>query len=103
MALLPAQLPRYYRRREWRAVNSIISGLAAFSYKQKAPAIFAVPVWEDDRIGIRIKPLPDPLHATEIGQFLEDWRVAYLSHVEEILRDAPENLRFSGGLWRDVR
>lgn len=76
---------------------------ARLSYKQKAPAIFAVPVWEDDRIGIRIKPLPDPLHATEIGQFLEDWRVAYLSHVEEILRDAPENLRFSGGLWRDVR
>lgn len=76
---------------------------ARLSYKQKAPSIFAVPRWEDDRIRIRIRSLPDPVHATDLSKFLDDWRSAYLGHIAEMLQDSPENLRLSGGLWRDIR
>jgi tetratricopeptide (TPR) repeat protein len=76
---------------------------ARLSFKQRAPSIFAMPRWTEGRVGFHICPMPDPAGASDIDSFLVAWRRAYLGHVREALRDAPENLRLSGGLWRDVR
>ncbi|WP_265569768.1 tetratricopeptide repeat protein [Sphingomicrobium nitratireducens] len=75
---------------------------ARLSFKQKAPSVWAKPRWKDGRIEFDLAHMPDPERARDLDEFLDAWREAFLGHLRNAMRDAPENLRLSGGLWRDV-
>ncbi|MDQ3245670.1 MAG: tetratricopeptide repeat protein [Pseudomonadota bacterium] len=76
---------------------------ARTAHRIGVPSVFAQPRWEGDRIGFVIKQLPDPLPDEDVEIFAERWRDAFLSEIRDYLSGAPENLRLSGGLWRQIR
>ena len=76
---------------------------AMLSARMGLPAVFASPVWtEDRRIDFYLSPMPTFVRGTRLQDHLEAWRNAYFVNVRKVLATRPENWRLSGGIWRDV-
>jgi tetratricopeptide (TPR) repeat protein len=72
------------------------------SYHSGTPTIFAVPYWQGDNIRYFLKALPSVEGGEGEAAFLQRWQVAFFDQVRASFLRGPENLRLSGGLWRNV-
>jgi hypothetical protein len=66
------------------------------------PTVFGVPVWRDGRIHFVLEKMVDPQRFESQSSFITRWKDNYLNCVTEILKSGPENLRLSGGIWRNI-
>lgn len=71
-------------------------------YKMHLPAVFGVPVWREGKIDFVLEKMVSPERFESLESFTERWKQHYLKCLTMILRDAPENLRLSGGIWRNI-
>jgi tetratricopeptide (TPR) repeat protein len=79
--------------------SSFCSRLA---HKLNVPTVFCAPAWKDGRIDFVMKRLVTPRQAESVEDFVVRWRLDFLDTLAGYLRGAPENLRLSGGIWRNI-
>ncbi|WP_410677107.1 Vi polysaccharide transport protein VexE [Citrobacter braakii] len=72
------------------------------AWKMHLPTVFGVPVWRDGRIHFVLEKMVDPQRFESQSSFIERWKDNYLKCVTQILNSGPENLRLSGGIWRNI-
>ena len=69
-------------------------GVASFWYHS---------AWCEDRIQVRIEPLPDPRENEAADAWIARWSEHYLEKLEAAMRGRPENLGLGhAGIWRTV-
>ena len=66
------------------------------------PTVFSVPIWKNRHIHFVLERMVDPLKFESQLSFTERWKENYLQCVTRILQSDPENLRLSGGIWRNI-
>jgi Flp pilus assembly protein TadD/lauroyl/myristoyl acyltransferase len=76
---------------------------ARLAYKLHLPTAFVAPKWKGHEIDFWMERLPDPYVGESVGDYMQRWQAAYLEQLADYLRENPENLRLSGGLWRHIR
>jgi lauroyl/myristoyl acyltransferase len=76
---------------------------ARLAYKLHLPTAFVAPKWKGQEIDFCMERLPDPQVGESVGDYMQRWQAAYLEQLAHYLRENPENLRLSGGLWRHIR
>ena len=76
---------------------------ARMAHRLSAPSLFVAPRWEGEHLGFVIERLPDAEPGEDADSHSLRWREAYLNSLRRYLGGAPENLRLSGGLWRQIR
>lgn len=79
--------------------SSFCSRLA---WKMHLPTVFGVPVWRDGRIHFVLEKMVSPHRFESQSSFIARWKDNYLKCVTQILKSDPENLRLSGGIWRNI-
>ncbi|POT56329.1 Vi polysaccharide transport protein VexE [Citrobacter amalonaticus] len=72
------------------------------AWKMHLPTVFGVPVWREGHIHFVLEKMVDPLKFESQASFTERWKNNYLKCVTRILKSGPENLRLSGGIWRNI-
>lgn len=72
------------------------------AYKMHLPTVFSVPVWKEGRIDFFMEKMVDPERFESLATFSERWKENYLQCVTNVMRSEPENLRLSGGIWRNI-
>lgn len=72
------------------------------AWKMHLPTVFGVPVWRDGRIHFVLEKMVDPQRFESQSSFIARWKDNYLKCVTQILKSGPENLRLSGGIWRNI-
>lgn len=87
----------------WEGASVTYSDIvAALSLRLRTASIFAQPYWRDGRIAFDLQPLPFPREGETAEDFYPRWREAYFGHVGRYFTRGPENLRLSGGVWREI-
>jgi hypothetical protein len=77
---------------------------ARVAHRLGAPSGFVAPVWREcAKIGFVLEHLPMPDPGETEDQYVVRWQGAYLDHLRRFLSGPPENLRLSGGIWRNIR
>ena len=76
--------------------------VAAMSFRLQIPSVFAVPYWADERIRFHVTELPFPQQEDSAEGFVGKWRGAFLDEMRGFFSRGPENMRFSGGIWRHI-
>ncbi|EBV5086029.1 Vi polysaccharide transport protein VexE [Salmonella enterica subsp. enterica serovar Ball] len=72
------------------------------AWKMHLPTVFSVPIWRNGHIHFVLERMVDPLKFESQLSFTERWKENYLQCVTRILQSDPENLRLSGGIWRNI-
>jgi len=72
-------------------------------HRTGSPSVFATPFWHNRGIEFYLAELPRPALRENRQAFERRWRAAYFAQLRNGLRLGPENLRLSGGIWRDIR
>lgn len=72
------------------------------AWKMHLPTVFGVPVWQNGHIHFVLEKMVDPQKFESQSSFTERWKNNYLECVTRILKSSPENLRLSGGIWRNI-
>lgn len=75
---------------------------ARLAHKLDVPTVFCTPVWKDGSIDFVLKRLVTPRQAESEESFVARWRLDFLDMLASSLRGSPENLRLSGGIWRNI-
>jgi Vi polysaccharide export protein VexE len=76
---------------------------ARMAHRLSVPSLFVAPRWEGEHIGFVVERLPDAEAGEDANSFAARWRDAYFAGLRRYLGGEPENLRLSGGLWRNIR
>ncbi|MFU0919907.1 Vi polysaccharide transport protein VexE [Kluyvera sichuanensis] len=72
------------------------------AWKMHLPTVFGVPVWRDGRIHFILEKMVDPQRFESQSSYIARWKDNYLKCVTQVLNSGPENLRLSGGIWRNI-
>lgn len=78
------------------------SFLPRLAYKLNIPSVFSCQIWKKGKIDFFSRRLVDPKKGESVENFAERWKSDYLDSVLEYIQGDPENLRLSGGLWRNI-
>lgn len=90
-------------RIKFEGQNITYSSFAArLAYRKKTRSVFATPQWRNNWIEIYLRELPFPREGETINDFCERWQVGYFDNLRVVLGMEPENLRLSGGIWRNI-
>ncbi len=76
-------------------------GVATLARLSGAPAVPVVAGWEGDRIRISFGERLPTLREADPDAWDRAWLTEYVRWFEEQTHGAPENLRLSGGFWRE--
>jgi tetratricopeptide (TPR) repeat protein len=75
---------------------------ARLAYHFGTPTIFGAPYWANGKIRFAAQRLPAAAEGEPEAEFRLKWQETYLEQIRAFFARGPENLRLSGGLWRDI-
>lgn len=76
--------------------------LPALALRLNIPTVFTQPYWDNGRIRIVSQELPTVSDGGSSADFAARWQEAYFAQIRRFFTLGPENLRLSGGLWRNI-
>jgi tetratricopeptide (TPR) repeat protein len=71
-------------------------------YQTGASSFFPKVLWIAGRVTVELIPMVMPSPDDTLDGFIDIWFEDFLKHLTDVFRDAPENLRMTGGFWDDV-
>jgi len=71
-------------------------------YQTGASSFFPKVLWKAGRVTIELVPLVMPSPDQTLEDFIQAWFDDFIEQLTNIFRDAPENLRMTGGFWDEV-
>jgi len=71
-------------------------------FQTGARSFFPKVLWQDNKISIKLSPLPMPGPTDTLDDFISIWFDDFIKNLTEIFIESPQNLRMSGGFWNDV-
>jgi len=71
-------------------------------YQSGANSFFPKVLWRGGRVNIELVRLVMPTPENTLDEFIEIWFEDFLQQLTNLFKEAPENLRMTGGFWDEV-
>ncbi len=71
-------------------------------YQTGANSFFPKVLWRAGRVNIELVRLAMPTEENTLDEFIEIWFADFLEQLTTLFKEAPENLRMTGGFWDEV-
>jgi tetratricopeptide (TPR) repeat protein len=76
---------------------------ARSAFRSEVASVFASPVWNGNKIGFFLERLPEPEEEEDVEDYVVRWNAHFFDVLTEYFVSGPQNLRMSGGIWRNIR
>ena len=71
-------------------------------YQTGASSFFPKVLWVAGRVSIELIPMVMPTPDDTLDEFITIWFADFVGHLVDVFKEAPENLRMTGGFWDEV-